>query len=690
MLVRHVLLALMCATAVSASQKYKWIGASAGNDAWCNSNCNHVPPYCPVSNCQKISSGTPTPPPTSGLAACAPCTSYAFMQEGNTKFCQDSNGKCWSSSDCTGVGSLCTTQGGTPKCDSSAAAKAASSSNKPVNGMRCTCGSVGSTSYEWIGASAGDDTWCNSNCNHNPPNCPASSCKKISAKDCYGIPFYDGSCSADSSTWAQKGKTAAARGCAWVAQQPRSRCDIKGSKEYAYTACKASCYGCMGKCSTDATTCQCPSGPVNAYCTSDTQCPAEGSYCMNDKTKVAPYVCHVPNKKLQMSVTLHGVKENKFGAAQQVLFKRAVYYGMSKYIGTTQPIQVTKVEALKPQSGGYRRRRRAGSSNTRRRRRRSDSSSPAPAPAPSSPSGGNSTRRAQAVSMIEEEDFAPMRRVQKGCTSHPPVGQSAWSNCFGLSVKVQCEQATGSPYWCVWDYQAPKALPICKPCKEYALFQVGNSMYCQDSNDKCWSSVDCTGAGSLCQVGKPAAVPTCCASLCSNTTAPTGPALLPSGKGTNGTNGTNASLPVGTSNKSVTVTFNIDLSNAAPTLYNAASATLNEHFAANYSRRGSDAFVTTAQTMASVQGVDFPVTGVTVDSSSQDYNQYCADGGTGCKSSSSDSSNDSHTNLVIVLVVCSVFIVCVGIIGGGYMFKVHNDKKEDSKKSTDPDETVKV
>ena len=42
-----------------------------------------------------------------------------------------------------------------------------------------------------------------------------------------------------------------------------------------------------------------------------------------------------------------------------------------------------------------------------------------------------------------------------------------------------------------------------------------------------------------------------------------------------------------------------------------------------------------------------------------------------------DSSNDSHTDLVIVLVVCSVFIVCVGIIGGGYMFKVHNDKKEE-------------
>lgn len=28
-----------------------WIGASAGTDAWCNVNCNHVPPFCPPNDC---------------------------------------------------------------------------------------------------------------------------------------------------------------------------------------------------------------------------------------------------------------------------------------------------------------------------------------------------------------------------------------------------------------------------------------------------------------------------------------------------------------------------------------------------------------------------------------------------------------------------------------------------------------
>jgi len=30
-------------------------------------------------------------------------------------------------------------------------------------------------------------------------------------------------------------------------------------------------------------------------CKTDTDCPLAGSYCMNDPTKTAPYVCHVPN-----------------------------------------------------------------------------------------------------------------------------------------------------------------------------------------------------------------------------------------------------------------------------------------------------------------------------------------------------------------------------------------------------------
>ena len=38
-----------------------WIGASAGDDAWCNANCNHVPANCPAASC---SCGSPTESPT--------------------------------------------------------------------------------------------------------------------------------------------------------------------------------------------------------------------------------------------------------------------------------------------------------------------------------------------------------------------------------------------------------------------------------------------------------------------------------------------------------------------------------------------------------------------------------------------------------------------------------------------------
>merc|ERR1712166_339166 len=32
-------------------KKCKWIGASAGDDNWCNNNCNHVPAFCPPTSC---------------------------------------------------------------------------------------------------------------------------------------------------------------------------------------------------------------------------------------------------------------------------------------------------------------------------------------------------------------------------------------------------------------------------------------------------------------------------------------------------------------------------------------------------------------------------------------------------------------------------------------------------------------
>jgi len=35
----------------AATKKCTWIGASAGTDAWCNSNCNHNPANCPAASC---------------------------------------------------------------------------------------------------------------------------------------------------------------------------------------------------------------------------------------------------------------------------------------------------------------------------------------------------------------------------------------------------------------------------------------------------------------------------------------------------------------------------------------------------------------------------------------------------------------------------------------------------------------
>merc|ERR1711959_790967 len=41
--------------------------------------------------------------------------------------------------------------------------------------------------------------------------------------------------------------------------------------------------------------CHVPNQPSSSYCMTDKDCTAAGSYCMNDATKSAPYVCHVPN-----------------------------------------------------------------------------------------------------------------------------------------------------------------------------------------------------------------------------------------------------------------------------------------------------------------------------------------------------------------------------------------------------------
>jgi len=46
--------------------------SSAATDAWCNTNCNHDPPYCPTSLCQCDGPAPPTPAPPSPAPAPSP------------------------------------------------------------------------------------------------------------------------------------------------------------------------------------------------------------------------------------------------------------------------------------------------------------------------------------------------------------------------------------------------------------------------------------------------------------------------------------------------------------------------------------------------------------------------------------------------------------------------------------------
>jgi hypothetical protein len=344
---------------------------------------------------------------------------------------------------------------------------------------------------------------------------------------------------------------------------------------------------------------------------------------MNDPTKVAPYVCHIPNKKLQMSVTLQGMPPTHFEEDQQQIFKQAVFSGMKKYISTFQPIQLETAAQ-----------QRRAVPNTRRDTRR--------------------RRRSQ--------------RKGTGCTSKPPTGQPAWANCFGLSVQVQCEQAAGMPFYCVWGQPTPaKALPTCKPCKAYAFMQMGYSQYCQDAAGKCWATQQCNGVGTLCQVGKPAAVPTCCLGLCPNSTNAT---HIPVVEPINITAGGTTSYTSAAIGGSTLVPFSIDLSNVDPALYDQASSSLNAFFKGNTTSRrsgDSDTFLPTAQSMASTQGVSFPVTSVSINAYSASYAQQYP--------SSEQNSSSSNTALVAVMVTLAVVIICAAIVGVGYWYRYH--KKSD-------------
>jgi hypothetical protein len=408
---------------------------------------------------------------------------------------------------------------------------------------------------------------------------------------------------------------------------------------------------------------------------------------MNDSTKSKPYVCHVPNKKLKMSVTLEGMPPEHFQEPQQRVFKQAVFTGMTKFVSTMQPIHFSATMTLKTKKPPM--------------------------------------RREFTFTEEQAEEQATRRGSTYICKSRPPPGQPAWKNCFGLSVKVQCNQAKGLPYFCRWtnvNAKKPKALPICKECSSYAFMQVGYSQYCQDSANKCWSASDCTGGLTKCQVGKPKNIPTCCSSLCSNSTgyAPLDPEDLPpsmmssasavaitsmsASAGSGSATYSSGSPKSGKS--SITVKFEVDLKNVKADIYDQASTTINTHFgfgfstttttttttasaSASASAAGASAsasasaggrrllavnngeFLPQAQAMATAQGVSFPVTSVKVDTPAGTYAEYCSSAGSNCngKKSSSDSSSSSNAAVIAVVVVLCVLAV-VGIIAGGAYWHV--------------------
>eukprot|EP00964_Phaeocystis_antarctica_P132664 scaffold96792_cov69-Phaeocystis_antarctica.AAC.1 len=66
-----------------ASGSYSWIGASAGTDAWCNSNCNYTPSWCPATTCKcnDLSISPPPTPPPPPPPLPSTCGSYTWIGE---------------------------------------------------------------------------------------------------------------------------------------------------------------------------------------------------------------------------------------------------------------------------------------------------------------------------------------------------------------------------------------------------------------------------------------------------------------------------------------------------------------------------------------------------------------------------------------------------------------------------------
>lgn len=179
-------------TSLSTQLSCRWIGASAGNDAWCDSNCNHVPAFCPATSCDCSAAFVHPPGPISpyhtniesivnnGYFLNHPPQVQEEIMDQRTKAQkqQKKDNKVANLKDSADKRAGKIAAG---KADKGEKVKAdrVKVQNPPIVVTPPPIVNEGPTllNCHWIGASAGTDEWCNQNCNHVPSYCPSTSCQ---------------------------------------------------------------------------------------------------------------------------------------------------------------------------------------------------------------------------------------------------------------------------------------------------------------------------------------------------------------------------------------------------------------------------------------------------------------------------------------------------------------------------------
>ena len=97
---------------------------------------------------------------------------------------------------------------------------------------------------------------------------------------------------------------------------------------------------------------------------------------------------------------------------------------------------------------------------------------------------------------IKQDQYTAIKPIFGDTATAPPTSS-------GLSqLEPQIYIVPKDPSDPAVDPTADPILPICNKCTSFAFYLAEDeTRYCQTADDKCWSRLDCTGAGNLCQVG---------------------------------------------------------------------------------------------------------------------------------------------------------------------------------------------